>query len=370
MKILQLVTERQYRGAQVFAAELSNMLVANGHEVYFVGLYIFKENILEVKGANNIDLNGKRSVLDISLLKKLVSLIKKVKPDIVQANGSDTLKYAVLAKYFCPGIKIVYRNISMVSAWSKQGSLKRKLNRFLFSKVSRVTSVGREAMEDLVSTYGFPLERTKVIHRGIPALEYDHQQARQTLANEFRFSASDPVLMHIGQFSPEKNHPFLVEVMEKVIAKNPNARLLFIGEGKRHQEVVNLVQHQQLGNNIFFAGYRKNVQEMLAGADIFVLGSTIEGVPGVILEAGMQKVPAVAVQVGGIGEVVKNEATGILLPAHDVPVFAEAVNRLISEPATRKTFGENAYSFVKNNYSLQRCVQQFEELYSTMLKEK
>src|SRR4051794_32914806 len=111
MKILQLVTERQYRGAQVFAGELSSMLAQHGHKVLFVGLYAVKENILVAKGVENIDLNGKKMSLDIGVFLKLMKLIKKTKPDIIQANGSDTMKYVSLVKFFYPKLNVVYRNI-------------------------------------------------------------------------------------------------------------------------------------------------------------------------------------------------------------------------------------------------------------------
>ncbi|MFT3909010.1 MAG: glycosyltransferase [Ferruginibacter sp.] len=368
--MLQLVTERQYRGAQVFAAELSSMLAANGHEVFFVGLYPTKENILVAKGAENMDLAGKKTSLDIGLLMRLVKLIKKLKPDIIQANGSDTLKYAAFAKTFCPGINIVYRNISMVSAWTKQGSFKRKLNSFLFKKVDRVTSVGQQSMDDLVKTYGYPLAKTRLIRRGVPQFEYDRIAARKKLATEFRIPETDFILAHTGQFSPEKNHVFMIESFEKVLAHDHHVRLLFIGEGKKFQEIKELVVQKNLDKHILFAGYREHVQELLAGSDLFILGSTIEGVPGVVLEAGIQSLSTVAVNVGGVGEVVINEKTGILLDHHDADAFSNAIISLWKDEKARRSLGTNAKQFVLENYSLQSCLIAFESLYADIVKEK
>lgn len=368
MKILQLVTERQYRGAQVFAAELSTMLSEAGHEVLFVGLYATKENILIAKGAKNIDLQGTKKAFDYGLFKRLQQLIKETKPDIIQANGSDTLKYAVLVKYFNPQLHIVYRNISMVSAWTKDASLKKTINRLLFKKVDRVTSVGQQSLEDLVKTYGYPLAKTKLIRRGIPQLNFNPQEARNKTAELFGFPSTDFVIMHIGQFSAEKNHAFIIESFKKVIQQHANARLIFIGEGKKYKETTELVEREGLQKNIFFAGYRENVQEFLAGADVFVMGSTIEGVPGVVLEAGMQSVPSVAVNVGGVGEVVQNGKTGILLSTHDSSAFGNAIVSLMENSPLRTTLGSNAKEFVMKNYSLQNCLREFEWLYNDILK--
>ena len=90
----------------MFAAELSTMLAENGHEVIFAGLYATKENIISARGAENIDLEGKKTAFNLGLLQRLIKLIKTKKPDIIQANGSDTLKNAVFAKVFIPNLNI------------------------------------------------------------------------------------------------------------------------------------------------------------------------------------------------------------------------------------------------------------------------
>ncbi len=346
------------------------MLAANGHAVLFVGLYATKENILLAKGAENIDLGGRKTAFDGGLLLRLIKLIKKEKPDILQANGSDTLKYAAFAKLVYPKLNIVYRNISMVSAWTKEASFKRKINRLLFKKVDRVTSVGQQSMEDLVRTYGYPLEKTKLIRRGIPQFNYDAAAARKKIVTEFGFPATDYILAHVGQFSPEKNHAFLIESFEKVLAQDHRVRLLFVGEGKKYAAIKELVQNKNLDKHVLFAGYRQHVQELLAGSDLFVLGSTIEGVPGVVLEAGMQSLPTVAVNVGGVGEVVMNGKTGILLEKHDPVIFSNAVISLLHDDTLRRSLGENAKKFVVENYSLQYCLAEFESLYAAIIKEK
>jgi L-malate glycosyltransferase len=367
LKILQLVTRRQYRGAEVFAAALSSSLAQLGHEIMYAGLYEPGENVLMANNAENIDLNGKKTMFDPALLFRLIKLIKRTKPDIVQANGSDTLKYAVMAKIFIPHLKIVYRNISMVSAWSKGNSLKRKFNQFLFKHVEWVTSVGQQPLNDLVSTYHFPIEKTRLIRRGISYFEFDRLEYRRKIASEFNFPASDHILVHIGRFSKEKNHPFLVSCFEGIIQEIPNTRLIFIGEGEELPRIREIVTNKKLIDKIFFAGHRSNVQEILAGSDVFLLGSTIEGVPGVILEAGIQSVPSVAVAVGGVDEVVINEQTGIIIQKHDAAAFSTAVVDLLRNCDKRTDLGKNARQFVIKNYSLQYCAHEFESLYREVL---
>ncbi len=365
MKILQLVTQRQYRGAEVFAAELSQLLAKN-NDVIFAGLYPAPSHELEAGHCRNIDLKGTKKFLDLSLLIKLIKLIKKENFDIIQANGSDTLKYAVFAKFMLPQIKIVYRNISMVSSWSMSGSYKRKFNALLFKKVNFVTSVGQQSLNDLIKTYQFPVAKTKVIRRGIPEFKYDLVVEKKSLRAKYAFQENDFVLMHIGRFSPEKNHPFLIQVFRKLKPLFPSLKMIFVGEGPLLEIIKKSTDDLQ--DEIKYAGHQENVQQLLAGADLFVLGSTIEGVPGVVLEAAMQQIPSVAVNVGGVAEVVINNETGFVIDGHNVDEFANAVSDLLTDRDLLQRLGSNAYQSVMENYTLNRCVQQFEELYLQLSK--
>jgi glycosyltransferase involved in cell wall biosynthesis len=191
--------------------------VNNGHEVFFVGLYNPPKHILSAKGAINLDLNSKQTYFSFRILFKLIKLLWKEKPAIVQANGSDTLKYAVLAKFFSPRTKIIYRNISIVSTWIKKGSFIYFFNKWLFNKVDFVTSVGEEAMNDFIQTYSFSPAKIKVINRGVPYFQFDKIQEKQKLSNEFRFDQNNLLMVHVGQFSPEKNHAFLIDCFEGLV---------------------------------------------------------------------------------------------------------------------------------------------------------
>ena len=352
----------------MFASELASLLVQNNHQVLFVGLYFPPSNTLSASGAINIDLNGSKTFFNLRLLFSLIRLIKKEQPDIIQANGSDTLKYAVIAKLFIPKIKIIYRNISIISAWSKKGSMKQKFNKWLFKRVDFVTSVGQQALENLINTYNYPNEKTKMIRRGIPHFEFDHHESRLAIANEFGFDISNKILVHIGQFSPEKNHRFLIECFIQIHKTVSAVKLILIGEGKLDKEIRELVKDKGMGENVFFAGHINEVQRILAGADLFVLTSNVEGVPGVVLEAGMQSLPTLAINVGGVGEVVIDNKTGILIADHNAALFSNAAITLIQNDELRKQLGMNVYKFVRDNYSLNSCSLEFEKLYKQILE--
>ncbi len=363
-KILMLVTKRQYRGAEVFAANLSSELMKLGQEIVFAGLYEPGKPELCIEGAKNLDL-GKKSKfpINIMLCRKIAKMVKDEKPDVIQANGSDTLKHAIIAKKLY-GFKtpIFYRNISVISTWVGGNPLKKVFNKWLFSNVDFVTSVGKKPLDDLIHTFQYPPKKTAVIARGIPVENYDKHQSRVMIQEELGIDDNYPIIMHIGKFSPEKNHAFLIDVAHKLYLEGCKFHLVCIGDGPEKPKVEGLIKDNSLDNVVHLVGFKNPVQKWLAGADLFVLCSLVEGVPGVILEAGSQKVPSIAVNVGGVGEIIEDGKTGFLIDGHDSDRFSDKIMKVLNDEALRNTVGESMYQLVTESYDPEVNARKFLEL--------
>ncbi len=367
MKILQLVTKRQYRGAEVFAANLSGELIKLGHEILFVGLYKNDINILEVPGAVNIDLvKKKEGSFSLQVVQELRKTILETKPDVIQCNGSDTLKYMVAVSFLIPKVPILYRNISMISEWVSKG-VKRKLYKKVFSRISHVSSVGEEAIEDFIRTFNYPREQTSVIRRGIPLKQVDGDFHSKKLRTELGLERADKIVMHIGNFSPEKNHEFLLDIFEEIKDHRPGIKLVCVGNGILFDTIKNEINRRNLQSTIYLLGFRKDIPEVLAASDCFVLASKVEGVPGVILEAGTQKKPAIATNVGGVSEVLIDGKTGFLIEDFDKEVFKEKLLEVLLNEDLRLNLGENAYDMVLNEFNPLKNARKFEELYRKLI---
>ena len=370
MKILQLVTKRQYRGAEVFAANLSRELVALGHEIIFAGLYRNDSDALYVDKASNVDIAElKTSSFSLPLVNKLIKLIKKSKPDIIQCNGSDTLKYMFAASFFTPEIPVLYRNISIISEWVKSKP-KKILYKNVFKRIDHVTSVGDEAVEDFIFTFGYPPARISVIRRGIPIKEITDKEVLGKYRNELGIAEEDKIAVHVGNFSAEKNHDFLLDLFEKIKKENSSVKLLCVGTGDLYEVVKQNIKDRGLENTVFLFGFRRDIPEILAVSDCFVLSSKIEGVPGVILEAATQRKPSVATDVGGVSEVLLNGETGFLIKDFCIEDFKEKLLNILYDDKLRQRLGENAFNLVFDQFNPVKNAVRFEELYQQLIKRK
>jgi len=370
MKILHLVTKRQYRGAEIFAANLSEELIKFGHTIIFAGLYQNDTDILSVENAKNIDLShSKSSIFSPFLVLKISNLIKEEKPDIIQCNGSDTLKYMYFASYLIPNNPpIIYRNISMISKWMI-GNRKRIFYQNIFNMISHVSSVGDETLKDFLRVFNYPRTKISVIRRGIPIFEIDKAIARKKVLKEFNLKPGDKLVVHMGNFSPEKNHSFLIDIFKRMKDNQPNIKLICVGGGVLFDEIKQEVIDQNLEETVYLPGFKKNVSEILAAADCLALCSIVEGVPGAILEAAVQKTPSISTNVGGVNEVLKNDCSGFVVNDFDKEEYYKKLVILVSNSELNMEMGEKAYKVVMNEFGTESNARNFEQLYISLVNE-
>lgn len=373
MRIIQLVTSRKSRGAEISAFLLSQELVKQGHEVFWVGLYsVDFSNSLNLENSKNIDLNGNpKSSLDISLIFRLKALFAQVDPDIIQANGSDTLKYSVLALIGNSKPKLVYRNISIMSHWVGDRPWITLLYKLLAKRVDYFCSVGEVANRDIQNLLKLPKEKCGVIRRGIPFDSVDRNTGRIFLESTFGVNSKDFVLVQVGRLSPEKNFEFSIQIAKELRKDFTNLKLIIVGEGPDQAKLEQFVIDYRVQDSVSFLGYQKtDLNKILAGSDLMVLPSLVEGVPGVLMESMINKTLVVAFGVGGVPELVKNGETGWCICPNDFQAFRQAIQEVISmdEKAKNKIL-KQAHQLVTTYYSLSQVSLQFEEFYKSLLKQ-
>jgi glycosyltransferase involved in cell wall biosynthesis len=143
----------------------------------------------------------------------------------------------------------------------------------------------------------------------------------------------------VGRLSPEKGHRFLIDAMVLLRERGVKARLLIIGDGQEQQMIEKLISEHELADVVTLAGYQKDVSRFYRACDIIVMPSLTEGMPNVALEAMRFAKPLVASRVGGIPEVVLDGETGLLVEDQNPEALADALEKLISDPARMKVMG-------------------------------
>jgi glycosyltransferase involved in cell wall biosynthesis len=341
----------------MFTCQLSNHLVELGHQVKIVALFQGEANLPFNGEITSLKASAKNRFFDTPTWKKLASIIKDFNPDIIQANAGDTLKYAVFSqKFFGWKNPIISRNASEVGRYLKT-PIQKSLNSFFYKNVEFVISVSRASEKDILNHFSFLSGKTEVIPVGLET---------SSKIEEIRLKPEDSQhIVHVGGFSFEKNHSGLLRIFQSVLKSKPDVHLHLVGDGPLKAEIEEEVKKMNLTQNISFYGFVNNPLSFIKAADVLVLPSIIEGLPGVLLEAMYCKTPVVAYHVGGISEIVSSQ-TGNLIEMDDEAGFGKAVLETLENP-NMKQIGA-AHQMVLKDYMNEEIALKFIEVYEVVIR--
>ena len=365
MKVLHLIQRSQLRGAEIFASQLASHINKSGNTAVMVSLFPGNADLPFNGDVISLDGNSKGRLHDIKAWKKLAEVIREEQPDVIQANAGDTLKYAVFSKILYRWKQpIVFRNASTISLYIKTWSHK-VWNAFLFHFVHKIISVSNTSALDFSKL--FPQYKNKVIT--IP-IGIEHGESTRGVDGKapqrVQLNGLGPRIVHVGGFTFEKNHPGLLEIFHLVLSKEPAASLYLVGDGPLKQKTEQIAFEKGLSSNVKFCGFQSNAMQYIRGADVVVLPSIIEGLPGVLLEAFYCKIPVVAYDVGGIKEIVINNETGRLIPKGDVHSFANAIVEALQKSDKNQQLIDNGYNLVTTKYLNTQIANQFMSVYKSL----
>lgn len=355
MVIFQLIQKPQKRGAELFASQLSEELKKLGHKVYLISLF---EGSCDLPFSGEIvHLNRPISLrwYDVKGWQMLNKLVKKYKPDLIQCNAGDTLKWVIISKIvFNWQTLIVARNASTVSSYINS-KITKKINQFLYDKADAIISVSEHSKKDLIQLFPTTKNKVSVIPIGI----------EDKLVNDFDWQSKSKSIniIHVGGFTFEKNHAGLIRIFESVLKFYPDAMLHLLGDGPLRKEIEMQIEEKGLSKSVLIHGWVENPNDYITKADVLVLPSIIEGLPAVILEAMYCKTPVVAYNVGGISEIL-NSKTGFIIPNGNELEFVDAINKSISNDCN--SIINYAYELVTTNFKNKIIAQKFETEYKTI----
>lgn len=163
----------------------------------------------------------------------------------------------------------------------------------------------------------------------------------------------------IGELHKNKGYEYLIGAAREV----QNATFVIIGEGEERKKLEALIEKNDLKNRVFLLGYIPDATDYLNAFDIFVLPSLKEGLPYVILEAGLQGLPVVASSVGGIPDFIEHEKTGLLVPAKDANALTTVIHLLIENETLRRSLGPTLREKTKTRFSFRFMLERTISLY-------
>ena len=168
----------------------------------------------------------------------------------------------------------------------------------------------------------------------------------------------------IGQEFLFKSLPCVVAQAERPV------RLLVAGTGPFEAEYRRQVRELGIEDIVIFTGFRRDIADLMAAADLLVLPSLAEAFGLALTEAMYLGTPVVASRVGGIPEIVRDGVDGLLVPPGSPEALTAALVRLIRDPALRHSLAKDARQWVSDRFQFQTMVRRYEEVYDELFESK
>ncbi|RJX16943.1 MAG: glycosyltransferase family 1 protein [Ammonifex sp.] len=199
---------------------------------------------------------------------------------------------------------------------------------------------------------GVPRQKITVVYNGMDLRPGTAKP--QTLRERYSVPEGAPLIATVGRLHRVKGHRYFVEAAALVLERYPEACFLIIGSGPERALLEDKVDRLGLRGSVFFTGFIKDVERYYPEFQALVLASLSEGLPLTVLEALAGGVPVVATRAGGLPEVIQDRETGLLVPPVDVTALAEAIMRILENPAEAQEMVRKGRDFVGGNFSAAR----------------
>ncbi len=397
IKILYLITQSGFGGAQKNVFDLAVNLDAGLFDVAVAagpdGDYQLN-NRLDQKGIRNFRLKHLRRPInpfrDLRAFFEILKLLKKERPDVLHLHSSKagvlgalaplrrsqsarpkvvyTVHGAVFEAEFQPFSKKIFLWLEKFSALLKDKIIcvsqkdKNLWLKYRLASPQKITAIHNGLDWQYLQNLFLSKERVKEIFTSRNA----------ALFEAFRDASAElKIIGTIANFYPEKGLFHLIEALNVIFKKIPDAIFVHLGYGPRKELIETMIKDYGLEKKIFLLGAPENFGEKLEAAaylkffDIFVLPSLKEGFPYAILEAMAAGLPIVASYVGGIPEMIANGENGFLVPTRNPDMLAEKIIELLQNPVLTQKFSRASLEKIKE-FSLEKMVKETEQIYQNV----
>ena len=290
-KVGLLISSLNGGGAERVVSRLS-LILSNEYDIYILLFntdkieYEYKGEIIDI----NVPANSKGIMSKILLLLKRVykiRLIKKNKSLDIVISFLDSPNIAnILSKNKSCKVAISIRNyIDIEKKTSSTLKLSNFLMRIIYQYADVVIPVSKEISKMLLEKYSINKSKLKVIYNPYDMVEIE-KLANESIEEKYEsFMQSNKIFISVGRQTYQKGFWHLVKAFKLVLDKEPDSRLVIIGNEDSTGKLINLIHDLDIMNNVLLTGFQKNPFKFIKRSKIFVMTSLFEGFPNALVEA-------------------------------------------------------------------------------------
>lgn len=366
LNVLQLIPTLDRSGAEKQMVLLAAGLPRDRFRVEVAALTRLGPLEADLRAAGvPVTLIGKRAKVDPLALWRLARWIKARQFDVVQTWIFAANTYGRIAARWA-NVPVVVTAEMAVDLWKGRTDL--AVDRRLAHWCDMVVG-NSQAVADFYREVGVPQDRLTVIPSGIADEEPPPVDPGQVRA-ELGVPPGAHVALFAGRLAPQKGVEDLIAALDLLQHVRPDLHTWIAGDGPLREQLETTARAFRLNGLVRFLGHRDDVPRLLAAADLLVLPSLYEGLPNVVLEAMRFRKPVVATAAPGTTEVVADEKTGVLVPVRNHAALAQAIRRVVADPALARQLGEAGRARAEAEFRADTMIERFATLYEDLARRK
>ena len=309
-------------------------------------------------------------------LKKIKTIIREFKPDIVHTHASKAGALGRRAAVSCnvPIIVHTFHGHIFHSYFGKiKTALFKNIERYLARKSTGIIAISEIQKKELCEIHKIaPKGKTTVIPLGfdLDIFQENYESNRTHTRTKYDIDKNTVAVAIVGRLTAIKDHFFFLDVIEELdIQSNKKVKIFIVGDGDMKSEIEErLIPMQKRGIQISLTSWIYDIAEFNAGMDIMCLTSKNEGTPVSLIEAQASNIPVISTEVGGVADIVEENETGFIIPRNNKREFVSKLKLLVENDELRLKMKKKGWQNVHQKYSYQRLAKDMETFYQSLIK--
>lgn len=299
---------------------------------------------------------------EMSSLSEFRRILKDEKPDIVHTHSAFSAKLAA----YLSGVKsrIYTRHCAFEMPKRLTSFPGKQINGFINNTLAtEIVAVAQAAADNLTET-GINPKKITVIINGVEPIRKTSDEEKAELKDKFGISSDDFVAGISARLEHYKGHAYLLGTIHEVVQKHQKVKFIFMGDGSERENLEKKASELGITEKIIFTGFVYDVAPYYNIMDLNLNCSYGTETSSLALSEGMSiGVPAVATTFGGNPYMVTDGINGLLVPEKDSHSMAEAIIKIIGNPALLMKLGVGAYSEYNKKFTAEAMTKQLEDIY-------
>lgn len=302
------------------------------------------------------------------IVRGLYRVMKERNIHVVRAHKYSASLYGRIAAWLAR-VPVVITSVH--GNYHKDLRFERKIaNRSLSRVTDRIVAMSESIRADIIKNDRIDPAKILVIRNGVDTSLFSPVATFHNVRGDFRVKDDDMLIGFVGRLVPAKGLEYLLDALAGVRREFANVKLLVVGKGQLLDTLKDRAIEKGLQGHIFFAGERRDIVDILASIDIFIIPSVAEGLPNALLEAMSMAKPVIVTKAGGMPEIIKDGTNGLVVPVGDASALDGAIRKLMGDRDMAKGMGGAAREFIEKSFSIKAVARIWQDLYLSLLQQK